>query len=363
MPIWTQLKRAALLMPPLRRLYEHSLQQASEVDRLNAERESSEIRLYELRSAHQRSVSRNDELAAKLAMVEQRLAQAQLHVKPADLELVYAKLAAQITRSSADIGGRLSQALLQHSDKANSVNATRYLDLLESTLTGQLFADEPISPWSNGYNPEIRAIGRDWPSRALTMIGTTRMRNVRVLLERAIEDSVPGDVLEAGVWRGGACVYMRGIIAAWNVSDRRVWVADSFVGLPPPDPDQYPADSHDIHHTYKELVVSLEEVRANFALFGLLDDQVCFLKGWFSDTLPTAPIDRLAVLRLDGDMYSSTMQTLTALYDKVSPGGWVIVDDYILDGCRQAVTDFRERRNITDEMEAIDGAAVYWRKQ
>jgi O-methyltransferase len=155
---------------------------------------------------------------------------------------------------------------------------------------------------------------------------------------------------------------MRGILAAHCVDTRVVWVADSFAGLPPPEPEVYPADQDDPHHTFKELVVPLEQVRANFARYGLLDDQVSFLEGWFADTLPSAPIERLAVLRMDGDMYSSTIQTLEALYTKVAPGGYVIVDDYNLRGCRKAITDFRERWNITDDLEPVDGSAVYWRK-
>ena len=69
------------------------------------------------------------------------------------------------------------------------------------------------------------------------------------------------------------------------------------------------------------LAVSLEEVQRNFSKYGLLDEQVVFLKGWFKDYAADAPIDKLALLRLDGDMYESTMDTLSALYDKVSRAG------------------------------------------
>jgi O-methyltransferase len=90
-------------------------------------------------------------------------------------------------------------------------------------------------------------------------------------------------------------------------------------------------------HKARELAVSLEQVKANFDRYGLLDDQVRFLKGWFRDTLPVAPIERLAVLRLDGDMYESPMDTLVNLYPKLSEGGYVIVDDYgAIPACRQA---------------------------
>ena len=105
-------------------------------------------------------------------------------------------------------------------------------------------------------------------------------------------------------------------------------------------------------------------MQANFRRYDLLDDQVKFLEGWFSDTLPTAPIDKLAVLRLDGDMYASTIDALDALYDKVSPGGYVIVDDYgAVPACAKAIHDFRDAHGINDELAAeIDWASVYWRK-
>jgi O-methyltransferase len=102
-------------------------------------------------------------------------------------------------------------------------------------------------------------------------------------------------------------------------------------------------------------------VKENFRKFGLLDEQVAFLPGWFSETLAAAPIERLALLRLDGDMYASTMDALTALYHKVSPGGFVIVDDYgAVPACRQAVTDFREARGIKAQIVDIDGLGVFW---
>jgi O-methyltransferase len=140
-----------------------------------------------------------------------------------------------------------------------------------------------------------------------------------------------------------------------------MFVAGSFEGLPPPDPEQYPADSGDLHHTVRELAISLDQVRANFAKYGLLDDEVVFLKGWFKDTLPAAPIERLAVLRLDGDMYESTMDVLRHLYPKVSPGGYVIVDDYgCVPACRQAVEDYRRDHAIDAPICEIDEWGVYW---
>jgi O-methyltransferase len=236
-----------------------------------------------------------------------------------------------------------------------------YLDLLEASLTGALIEDDAHSPWTSGaYDPTLRAIGRDWPRQALTMIGTSRMRNLRMLTMRAVAEGIPGDFIETGVWRGGACIYAKAIFRAMGASDRRVFVADSFRGLPKPDVAANPADAGDAHHTYSELAVPRSEVEAGFRRYGLLDDNVIFLEGWFKDTLPQAPVDRLALLRLDGDMYESTMDALRALYHKVSPGGFVIVDDYILKPCAEAIEDFRRQHRITADMHPVDGAAVWW---
>jgi len=195
------------------------------------------------------------------------------------------------------------------------------------------------------------------------MIGKARMSQIRAAVFQVVNNNVPGDLVETGVWRGGACIYMRAILKALDVRDRIVWAADSFEGLPPADPARYPADADDKHHGFFQLVVSLEEVQANFAKYGLLDDQVRFLPGWFKDTLPAAPIGKIAVLRLDGDMYESTMDALTPLYDKVSPGGVVIVDDYgAVPACRQAIDDYRRAHHIEAPITRIDGLGVYWIK-
>lgn len=145
--------------------------------------------------------------------------------------------------------------------------------------------------------------------------------------------------------------------------DRRVWVADSFEGLPKPQLDQ-DANLDLSKESYPQLAVSLAQVMGNFKRYDLLDGQVRFLEGWFKDTLPTAPVDRVAVLRLDGDLYESTMDCLEALYKKVSPGGYVVIDDYgCLKCCADAVNDFRATNGIDEPMTAIDWTGVFWRKK
>jgi O-methyltransferase len=195
-----------------------------------------------------------------------------------------------------------------------------------------------------------------------SMIGRARIDNIHELLDRVLADNIPGDLIETGVWRGGATLLMRGFLAAHQITDRTVWVADSFAGLPVPS---HEADAgYDFSATVAPvLAISRREVEDLFRRYDLLDDQVEFLEGWFSKTLPSAPIQQLALMRLDGDLYESTMDAITALYDKLAPGGFVIIDDYNdFEPCRRAVTEFRESRGITSELHQVDWTAVWWRK-
>jgi O-methyltransferase len=194
------------------------------------------------------------------------------------------------------------------------------------------------------------------------MIGARRMENVQELATMVVMDDIPGDFVECGVWRGGASILMRAVLAALGDEHRVVWAADSFRGLPAPDDERFPADAGDRHHTFDALAVSRAEVESNFARYGLLDERVRFLEGWFAETLHTAPIQQVALLRADGDMYGSTIDILTALHHKVTPGGCVIIDDYGLEPCRRAVHDFRTENGIDDEIVPIDRTGVFWRR-
>ncbi len=252
--------------------------------------------------------------------------------------------------------------------------AGAYLDLLLEVLIGAVTRDPayrvvphrrdddaPVA--SQPFDQEMRDRGLDWPLTAFSMIGRQRMQNLRDLVVDTIRCGISGDLVETGVWRGGSCIFMRGILRALDDRTRKVWLCDSFEGLPLPDP-AFPADTGLDLQQYGQLAISQAEVEDNFRRFGLLDDQVCFLKGWFKDTLATAPITSISVLRMDGDLYQSTIEALTALYPKVSPGGYVIVDDYhAFEACRLAVHTYlaaNEPREIA--LHEIDGTGVYWQK-
>lgn len=235
---------------------------------------------------------------------------------------------------------------------------SRRPDIVEHVLAAR--ADGSMVLWPNPqggvYDP------RNLSEHAHTMIGRKRLDSLHACLDTVLQEDVEGDLIETGVWRGGATVFMRAYLAAHHVTNRRVWVADSFRGLPMPSVVQ--DKGYDLSATREPiLAVSQERVRALFARYDLLDEQVGFLPGWFRDTLPAAPVERLAILRLDGDLYESTMDALLALYDKVSEGGFIIVDDYgALPPCRKAVDDFRAQRDIRDPLETIDWTGAFWRK-
>jgi UDP:flavonoid glycosyltransferase YjiC (YdhE family) len=279
------------------------------------------------------------------------------------------------------------RAAANDSAPLQAAQADAYLHLLKRTLTRYPFGlieqmmmlrlrdvdpalTRALADWGmtgqstlngNGFNPLLRSLGMDWPPDAETMIGLYRLDNLECCVVSVLRRGVPGDLVETGVWRGGASIFMRAALRAYGGAGRKVWLADSFQGLPRPDPINYPADSGDSLWAFPQLAAPLDAVKANFARYGLLDEQVRFLPGWFSDTLPGAPVEEIAVLRLDGDMYESTVVALRSLYHKVSPGGFVIVDDYgSIDACRQAVDDFRAEADIVSPLCPIDWTGVYW---
>lgn len=204
-----------------------------------------------------------------------------------------------------------------------------------------------------------RLYGRDWPESAHTMIGLKRLDNLHDILDQVRLNKVSGDFIETGVWRGGASIFAKKYFELHGMK-RKVFVADSFKGLPPP---QIPEDSGDSHHTIDYLRVSLEEVKNNFKLYGALDNNVIFLEGWFEDTLPNnSTISKLSVLRMDGDMYKSTMDVFNSCYHKVTKHGFVIIDDYCIPNCRNAVDYFRQVNSIDQPITSVDQCGIFWKK-
>lgn len=208
---------------------------------------------------------------------------------------------------------------------------------------------------------ELKQNGLIASNVAHTLIGMERLNQLQSAVETVLKENIPGDFIETGVLRGGACVFMRALLKAYGDTQRIVWVADSFQGFP------------DLQTGRRESIApievdawaaSLEAVQQVFSNYELLDEQVRFLSGWFCDSLPEAPVDILSILRLDGDLYISTRDALQYLYPKVAVGGYVIIDDYYaFDECRAAVRAYRKSHGIKTALVRVDPVCVYWRKE
>src|SRR3990167_2468926 len=185
-----------------------------------------------------------------------------------------------------------------------------------------------------------------------TLVGPQGLDNIARLITDTKENKVQGAFVEAGVWRGGACIFARALMDHLEIKEP-VYVCDSFQGLP------IPVDKNDVddaHFHIPELSVSLNTVKENFAYFPI-EGEVKYVEGLFKDTMHKLKdeIGAISILRVDADMYEGTMQVLENLYDKVSVGGFVIVDDYCINQAKKAVDDFREMYNIKNPLIKVNG--------
>jgi hypothetical protein len=215
-----------------------------------------------------------------------------------------------------------------------------------------------------GDQLRMRAAGMDWPLHGLTMVGLKRLDDLQKCVESVVADGVPGDLLEAGSWRGGASLFMRATLDTLGQDGRTVFVADSFQGFPeaPGDLSQRYDLSLDLAGC-DFLAVPLEEVKETFSRFGL-ERGVTFVPGFFQDTLPSLGVRRWSIVRLDGDTYEAAWTGMESLYAGLATGGYVIVDDYLsLDRCREAIDDYRREHGISEPIEEVDWSCVRWRKE
>ncbi|MET1112467.1 MAG: PqqD family peptide modification chaperone [Allosphingosinicella sp.] len=319
---------------------------------------------------------------------------------PATLEDVAAALGAEYDASPEAIREAVAGAVadllhrgLVAEDSGSGRNPlrSRYLSLLKRAVGNLLYPElelliEHLEQGSGGLSgAELQRFQRDIAERqpeafarllagkhqgtgplrfAHTMIGLFRLSNIERCAERIFAERIPGDFLEAGVCKGGAAIFMRGLQVAHGESARKTFVVDSFEGVPPSDPARDAGYGLHLEEArFPWLACSEETVRDHFSRYDLLDPNVVFVKGWLADSLPGAAIGPLALLRVDVDLYSSTLECLELLYDKLVVGGFVIVDDYgFLRCCRDAVDEFRARRGVSEPIQWIDGSGIYWRK-
>lgn len=289
--------------------------------------------------------------------------------KNVESALVYSR---QNYYSGSEIYSNLSMTSIIIKRKNNMNN---YLEVLKRALVGSLddgtksqfinnsLSESEIANLAIQKIPSGRYYGFDMsPANGETMIGYLRLTNIESCINEIIKNNIEGDFIETGVWKGGACIYMKAV--SKNALKNKVFVADSFCGVPPPDTDRYAQDTGDPHHTIDSLRISAERVKEYFKQYNCLDENVVFLEGIFKDTLPQLDKDqKFSLVRLDGDMYSSTMDALDNLYPKLSVGGYIIIDDYALVRCKQAVTDYREKHKITEPLIQVDQDCVYWKKE
>ena len=240
-------------------------------------------------------------------------------------------------------------------------NRDAYIDLIKRSITNYscLGGDISFEKFRCGTHYDVK-LGQ-WKIEPLARPLTLLTKNQLDLVERAVlkveAAGVEGDFIEAGVWRGGGIALMRALIGAYNIPERKVFAADSFAGIP----KNVRALNDPVDLWPDRWVASLRDVQQNIARFGLLDERVEFVVGYFCDTLKTLGRRRFALIRLDSDSYDSVEESLVHLYPLLSSGGVIIIDDWHLVGCRAAVENYRSRHAITEEIVACDGN-VYWVK-
>ena len=188
---------------------------------------------------------------------------------------------------------------------------------------------------------------------------------------------VEGDIVECGVWKGGMTMAMVLENMKTNI-DRHFWLFDTFDGMPEPNDKK---DDDKAKQWWKEMVAGtkkhghvendkwcygpLDIVKNNIAYTGYPEENFHFIKGKVEDTLPVTKLpEKIAILRLDTDWYQSTKMELEYLFDRLQPGGALIVDDYCFwKGSREAVYEyFREKLNLdAKEIAKKDPCLTYWK--
>ena len=237
-----------------------------------------------------------------------------------------------------------------------------YLDALKRSITNYAYlgGDTPFDEWRVVSHYDVPA--GTWKiephARPCTLLSKRQLDLIQGAVAHVEQAKVPGDFIEAGIWRGGAIILMRALLDAYNISGRKIFAADSFAGIP----KNVRARGDPVDLWKDRWVASLEDVQRNIWRYGMLDDRIQFVVGFFEDSLSSLASERFALIRLDSDSYDSVETSLEHLYPLLSKGGVAIIDDWHLVGCKQAVEDYRSRHAIADPVEVVDGNA-YWVKQ
>lgn len=237
-----------------------------------------------------------------------------------------------------------------------------YIDLIKRTVTNYCYlgGDAPFEQFRcvTHYQVDRGEWKIDPLARPATLLSKAQLDLIERCLIEVHERGVPGDLIEAGIWRGGAIMMMRALLYAYDIPGRRIFASDSFAGIP----KNKRTLGDPVDNWRDRWVAGPEEVRNNMARFGLLDDRIQFVAGFFADSLPALAGERFALMRLDSDSYDSVEESLVYLYPLLSSGGIIIIDDWHLVACKTAVMNYRERHGVTEDLKIYDGNA-YWVKR
>lgn len=236
-----------------------------------------------------------------------------------------------------------------------------YLELLKRSVTNYLYLGEgeEFSSYVTMAAP-ARYDDFHWKvprsCRPQTLLSLKQLDLLERLITSCLDRGVEGDFLEAGVWRGGASIFMRGVLADRRVRDRCVWLVDTFAGIPLNE--EQPPVEDPVDHWPDRWEASLEEVQDAFRRYELLDERVHFVCGRLRETLAEAAIPPLAMVRIDVDSYESYRDALHFLEPRVADGGFIIIDDWHLPGCVRAVKEYRRRKGIRGPVSLCHD--LYW---
>ena len=178
-----------------------------------------------------------------------------------------------------------------------------------------------------------------------TMTSLERVMTLVRAVRHVSRYKIAGDIVECGVWRGGSMMAAALTLLAMGDQSRRLFLFDTFEGLPPPTERDRDCSGVSAQRQYEVIpnwcYASLEEVRENLESTGYPMDRVHFIKGKVEETIPYASLGQLCILRLDTDWYESTRHELQHLYPLLVGNGFLIIDDYgHWQGARQAVDEF-----------------------
>ncbi len=193
-----------------------------------------------------------------------------------------------------------------------------------------------------------------------TLVDIARLKMLYKLTKEIDAASVPGDIVECGVFKGGSAALIARA-ARKSPFNRSIWLFDSFEGLPRPTKDDGLEALEKFHKGWNR--ADIAEVKRLFQKLSSLDSRTHIVKGYFQDTFQLTPISQIALLHIDADWYHSVRICLERFYDFVQPGGFIALDDYgRWEGCRKATDEFIGKHGLKVKLVPVDGVEHYFQK-